>query len=1162
LPHLTINDNHVLIDTGSSINIINPNNSLIRDKRNEHFMIKTANNETIGSECCKIKLPEISDEEIDCKIYKFSEKYDILIGSPTLIKLGANVNYLLGSLITSNGTLPLQGINMKKVTPCESKITLKTNRPPGLYVCPKISELNLVEGLVECKNGYFTIFTQFDKEYCYNSEMEIDLEEIDHHPELVTLDKVETLIRCNHLSESEKRQLCLLVQKYSKTLKTPDNELQATNLLNHKINTIDDNPVYSRNYRYPYAYQEAIRIEVEKLIKDKIIRTSNSPYNSPLWVVPKKPDASGLKKVRLVVDYRKLNDKTIDDKFPLPNIEDILCKLGQATYFSTLDLASGFHQIKVDESDIHKTAFSTENGHFEFVRMPFGLKNGPPTFQRMMNIVFAELPNVLIYLDDIIVFSSSFQEHLGDLKQVFEKLQNHNLQIQLDKCEFIKPELQFLGHLIKPDGIHPNPFKIEAIKQFPLPKTEKEIKQFLGMTGYYRKLIKNYAKIAQPLSNALKKSETINTNNKNYIDAFENLKKALSNDPVLKIPDFSKEFILTTDASNFAIGGVLSQKFDNIEHPVAFSSRTLNNAEINLDTTQKEVLSVIWNVKHFRPYLYGKKFLIRTDHQPLQWLRNLKEPNAKLTRWRLALEEYDYRIEYVPGKSNQVADALSRISLPQNENFVNEEIIETVEIENRNEAEDSDCETVHSQLSSDEANGIAPPNSAINKETNQIILKRGKFNIENKRIFNKNRLIIQVNDKEDLRRTMPIILGHIKTQTRYGIHFKLPFIAFEDDAREIILELIWLAQAKLYGNKFIIYDTLLEDVINEELQNELIIKYHEGKSAHRGILENVSRLKRIYYWPGMVKDVTKYVNNCETCNKVKYERKPLKVPFEKTPTPVRPFQTIQIDTFSFSTQKVLTITCVFSKFLFAYPLQTFNRLSIIKGLRIFLSLYPTPEIVVCDNGTEFSNSTVCQFLTLHNIKVHFISSGHPESLGALERLHGTYREILIALQEDNKKLTIENALILATSIYNNTIGSLCKMTPFEIIFGPGHNLRDIELGKDQLITEQIAEDRLLELKALHKAIRTKLDDEKEKRTEQLNESRKDSNVLGNRTFIKDLRKRKHLPKYIGVSKIQGNLMLTKKNKVIKVHPSRCKRPKLLVPDNVHVDVAPSTSNTN
>jgi hypothetical protein len=406
--------------------------------------------------------------------------------------------------------------------------------------------------------------------------------------------EIPSLLRTNHMNEEEKNTILNLVLEYPEIIIREKDNLTATKLLKHKINTKTDTPIYTRNYRYPQIYKNDVKIEIDKLLKNKIIRHSNSPYNSPIWVVPKKADASGKRKIRMVIDYRKLNNETIDDKFPLPNIEDLFGKIGRANYFSAIDLASGFHQIELEEDSIPKTAFSTEDDHFGFLRMPFRLKNAPPTFQRAMNIIFSNVPHELVYMDDIIIFSDNLNEHVKHLRQVFELLKKHNLRMQLDKTEFCKRELLFLGHIISEEGIKPNPQKLKAIREFPIPKTTKQIKQFLGLTGYYRKMIKNYAKIARPITAMLRNDMKINPEDHEYVKAINELKTMLQNNPILKLPDFNKQFTLTTDASNYTIGAVLSQNFDNRDLPIAYASRTLNKHEERLSTIEKELLAIIW----------------------------------------------------------------------------------------------------------------------------------------------------------------------------------------------------------------------------------------------------------------------------------------------------------------------------------------------------------------------------------------------------------------------------------------------------------------------------------------------------------------------------------------------------------------------------------------
>ncbi|EEZ99859.1 Retrovirus-related Pol polyprotein from transposon 17.6-like Protein [Tribolium castaneum] len=284
-------------------------------------------------------------------------------------------------------------------------------------------------------------------------------------------------------------------------------------------------------------------------------------------------------------------------------------------YFTTLDLASGFHQVQMNPDDIEKTAISTENGHYEYLRMPFGLKNAPATFQRVMDNILKEIQNekCLVYLDDIIIFSTSLEEHSVRLKEVFERLRNENFKIHLDKNEFVRKEVAYLGHIITPERVKPIPEKIKAAMKYAIPKTQKEIKSFLGLLGYNRRFILNFALLTKPLTKCLKKNSKIE-HNEQFIKSFETCKQILINHPILQYPDFTQPFILTTEASNVALGAVLSQGKLGEDKPFAYASRTLNETEQKYSTIEKELLAIVWTTKYFRPYLYGRKFTIYPDH--------------------------------------------------------------------------------------------------------------------------------------------------------------------------------------------------------------------------------------------------------------------------------------------------------------------------------------------------------------------------------------------------------------------------------------------------------------------------------------------------------------------------------------------------------------------
>lgn len=485
-------------------------------------------------------------------------------------------------------------------------------------------------------------------------------------------------LRLNHLNTEEKSKLIKVLSKHQDTFYQEGSDLSFTNVIKHRIRTTEELPCFTKSYRYPFCHKEEVQNQISKMLEQGIVRPSTSPWASPIWIVPKKEDASGHRKWRLVIDYRKLNLKTIDDRYPIPNFTEILDKLGRCQYFTTLDLASGFHQIEVHPEDVQKTAFSVEHGLYEFVRMPFGLKNAPATFQRVMDHVLKDLIGVccLVYMDDIIIFSSSLQEHLINLSRVLKALERVNLKVQLDKSEFLKKEVAFLGHIVTDEGVKPNPNKIETIKKWPIPANQKELKGFLGLLGYYRKFIRDFAKNTKPLTAQLRNGEKVE-HTAPFLKTFEVCKNLLTSSDVLRYPDFSLPFISTTDASNFALGAVLSQGTVGKDRPVVYASRTLTKSEDDYSAIEKELLAIDWATKYFRPYLFGRKFTLYTDHQPLTYALNLKTPNSKLVKWRLRLSEFNFDVEYKPGKQNVVADAWSRIPSENVELNINEEMSES-----------------------------------------------------------------------------------------------------------------------------------------------------------------------------------------------------------------------------------------------------------------------------------------------------------------------------------------------------------------------------------------------------------------------------------------------------------------------------------------------------
>ena len=397
--------------------------------------------------------------------------------------------------------------------------------------------------------------------------------------------------------------------------------------------------------------------EIQKLVRQDIIEPSTSPWNSNIVLV-KKSDGTW----RFCVDFRAVNECVLKNSHPLPRIDDTLDALSGARYFSNVDLKAGYFQIPVAEKDRPKTAFSFPGGGlWQFKRMPMGMSNSAPVFERLMEKVLSGLTwkICLVYLDDIIIFSKSFESHIENLQEVFLRLREANLKLSPKKCHFFQKKVKFLGHVVSEEGVATDPAKIQAVKDWPVPKTVKEVRSYLGLTSYYRKFIYQYADKAKCLYKVTEKNQKFCWT-EDCQKAFEELKTALITAPILSYPTADDLFIIDCDASNVGMGAVLSQIQDGVETVICYFSKTFSRAERRYCVTRRELLAVIASIKNFHHYLYGRHFKVRSDHGALRWLFNFKNPEGQLARWFEVLASYDFKIEHRAGRSHGNADALSR----------------------------------------------------------------------------------------------------------------------------------------------------------------------------------------------------------------------------------------------------------------------------------------------------------------------------------------------------------------------------------------------------------------------------------------------------------------------------------------------------------------------
>ena len=433
-------------------------------------------------------------------------------------------------------------------------------------------------------------------------------------------------------------------------------ELGRTGVLEHTIHTTEHPPIRQQPRRVPHHLLPEVDKQLDEMMVKGLVRPSSSPWASPVVLAKKKGG-----EIRFCIDYRRLNEISVHDAYPVPRVDDALRSLKGARWFTTLDLASAYWQIPLDRDSSRKAAFTTHRGLFEPTTMPFGLRSAPATMQRLMSVLFGAMTwkMVLVYLDDIIIFSDTVGEHFARLSLVFNKIREANLKLKPAKCKFLQQKVAYLGHVVSGEGISTSPEIISAVHDFPRPIDVNGVRRFLGLVGYYRMFVPGFADLAEPL-NQLTHKEVRFSWGERQESAFCALRDRLMTAPVLHFPDFSQPFHLTTDASGTGVGAVLSQWVEGRDCPIGYFSRSLNKAQRNYSATDRECLAIVEGVQWFDVYLAGARFVVHCDHRPLSYLQALKEPRGRLARWILFLNSYEFEIQYQPGGQIPHADALSR----------------------------------------------------------------------------------------------------------------------------------------------------------------------------------------------------------------------------------------------------------------------------------------------------------------------------------------------------------------------------------------------------------------------------------------------------------------------------------------------------------------------
>ena len=718
--------------------------------------------------------------------------------------------------------------------------------------------------------------------------------------------------------ESQLGELQALLSKASDVFELDRSELGHSALVQHVIDTGDNSPVKQQPYRTPIVQRERIAQLIREMQQQGIVKPSCSPWASPVVLVPKKDGST-----RFCVDFRRLNRVTKKDVYPLPRIDDILDTLAQAKYFSTLDLSAGYWQVELDPVSQSKTAFTTHCGLYEFTRMPFGLCNAPATFQRLMQVVLSglEWDCCFVYIDDILIASKTFEDHLNHLSLVFERLRKAGLRLKPTKCHFLRDQVPYLGYVISKEGISPDPSKTEKVKSFPRPKDATSVRSFVGLASYYRRFVPNFATVAAPLHRLTKKNVPFEWS-RECEDSFCMLKSLLTEAPVLVYPQFGPErsFLLETDASGVGLGAVLSQKQDdNTYHPIAYASKSLQVHEKNYAISELETLAIVWAVKKFRAYLLGHPCTVLTDHAACLSLLNTPRPSAKLARWAMAIQELNLEIKHRSGRANANADALSR-----------------------HPVDDALTCSVIGKVDDAEEDTSQPVNvDQLQKELQEIATRQ---------------------------QTCP----DLSDMFAYLSKKELP----EDDklAKRIVYE----------SRHFDLLDGVLHHesphfpgrwcvAVPSDLRSRLLDDAHSGLLAgHLAEKRVYDRLRRTYWWSGMRGDVRKHCRSCLACATRKGTGRATRPPLQ--PIPVGgPFHTIGVDilklpqTFD-GNQYVVVFLDYLTKWVEAFPVAD-QRAETVARLLVeeVICRHGAPERLLSDRGANFLSgliAEVCRLLTL------------------------------------------------------------------------------------------------------------------------------------------------------------------------------------------------------
>ena len=832
------------------------------------------------------------------------------------------------------------------------------------------------------------------------------------------------------LPESTCQTLSDILVRYADAFSQSESDVGSTNIVMHCIDTAQARPIRQRLRRYPPAHVEVISKQVDEFLQQEVIEPASSPWASNLVLVRKKDGSH-----RCCVDYRQLNAVTRKDAYPLPRIDACLDAMASSKWFSTFDLRASYHQVGVNPSDSDKTAFICPRGMFKFKKMPFGLCNAGATFQRLMDVVMSGLQFqiCLVYVDDIIVFSETIDQHLERLVAVLDRLRSAGLKLKPEKCSLFQKSVSFLGHVVSEHGIATDPKKIKAVQEWPVPRSTREVRAFLGLAGYYRRFVPRFAAIASPLHALVGKGGSF-TWSEEAQRSFDQLKSALTSPPILAMPMDSGGFILDTDAANGTIGAVLSQIQDGQERVIAYASRRLDRREMNYCVTRKELLAVVHFLRYFRQYLLGREFRIRTDHSALTWLKHTPEPVGQQARWLEIMEEFCFTIEHRPGVRHANADALSRrpcsvrdCRCHESAHLVCKE--ELIKPRSLKQCENDGLVTIQEvRVTRRRGKSKEDHDSVDNVVDCQDVVSHAQQEV----VAEVSELCADSADNENLHGEVELSFWSpegLKVEQRKDLDISFIIKLKENDDAKPPWEAVALASYDVktiwaQWPRLAIKDGLLKRrfeaadglssywqvIMPTSLRNEFISLAHGGMTGgHFGRRRTTAAIQSRAYWPSWRSDMERFLRQCVPC--ARYHRGAIPRQAGLRPTLIgEPWERMSVDITgphprsARQNQYILTCVCHFSKWAEAIPLANHTAATVSRALMTHVfSRFGAPLQLLTDRGPEFESELFSQLMRWMEVDKLRTTAYQPSSNGAVERFHRTLNTMLGKVVKESQR---------------------------------------------------------------------------------------------------------------------------------------------------------------